>query len=397
MKESITIGMMGFGQRGIGLLKHVILPRPDVHVAAVCDMYEDRVKKAAELTVESGRPEPVQTKNWRDMLEMREIDAVVIAASWESHIMCAVEIMKAGKYVGMEVGGAYSLRECWQLVETYERTGVPCMILENCCYGRYEMLLKNMVSQGLFGELVHCQGGYHHDLREEIAFGGENRHYRLRNYLNRNCENYPTHELGPLAQLLGINHGNRMISLCSVASKAAGLHDYIARKDGANKELLHRRVAQGDVVTTIITCAGGETIVLTLDTTLPRAYSRGLEVRGTRGMYCEDNCSFFFDGQHQEFDFKWREQWNNADQYLQQYEHPVWKAYRQAGIRGGHDGMDWLVFSDFFKAVKEETQTPIDVYDAAAWMCITPLSEQSIALGGAPVAIPDFTRGGWLK
>lgn len=397
MKDVITIGMMGFGSRGTDLLKNVILPRPDVKLAVVCDAYEDRTKKAAEMTVESGRPEPIQTVNWRDMLKMDELDAVVIAASWESHISCAVELMEAGKYVGMEVGGAYSLKECWQLVETYERTGVPCMMLENCCYGREEMLLKNMVGQGLFGELVHCQGGYHHDLRKEITFGKENRHYRLRNYLNRNCENYPTHELGPLAQLLGINHGNRMVSLCSVASKSAGLHDYIERKENADKTLLKKRFAQGDVVTTIITCAGGETIVLTLDTTLPRAYSRGLEVRGTRGMYCEDNRSVFIDGEHHEFDFKWKEQWGNVDQFLEKYEHPLWKEYQEAGIHQGHGGMDWLVFSDFFKAVKEGTQTPIDVYDAAAWMCITPLSEQSIALGGTPVSIPDFTRGGWLK
>lgn len=397
MKQEITIGMMGFGQRGTALLKDVILPRADVKIAAVCDVYEDRAETAAKLVADAGRPAPIKTLDYCDMLSIKEIDAIVITASWESHISCAVAAMEAGKYVGMEVGGAYSLKECWQLVEAYERTGIPCMILENCCYGRYEMLLKNMVQQGLFGELVHCRGGYHHDLREEVAFGKERRHYRLQNYLHRNCENYPTHELGPIAQLLGINHGNRMLSLCSVASKAAGLHDYISRNPEADQSLLQRRVSQGDVVTTVITCAGGETIVLTLDTTLPRAYSRGLEIRGTRGMYCEDNRSFFFDGQHQEFDFKWQEQWNNAEQYLGQYEHPVWREYQQSGVRGGHDGMDWLVFSDFFQAVKEGTQTPIDVYDAAAWMCITPLSEQSIALGGAPVAIPDFTRGAWLK
>jgi hypothetical protein len=137
--------------------------------------------------------------------------------------------MKAGKYVGVEVGGAYSVDDCWRLVRTYEETGVPCMLMENCCYGRQELLVLNMVKQGLFGDIVHCQGGYRHDLREEITNGRENRHYRLRNYMNRNCENYPTHELGPIAKILGINRGNRMVSLVSMSSQAKGLHEYIQK------------------------------------------------------------------------------------------------------------------------------------------------------------------------
>ena len=396
MKEKIKIGMMGFGQRGVSLLKDAILPRDNVVISAVCDCYADRTEAAAKLVREAGRPEPLQTQDWHDLLKL-DIDAVVIATSWESHISCAVAFMEAGIYVGMEVGGAYSVRECWRLVEAYERTGVPCMMLENCCYGREEMALTVMKEQNVLGTLVHCRGGYQHDLRDEVSYGKENRHYRLRNYLHRNSEFYPTHELGPIARLLDINHGNRMIQLSSVASKAEGLHSFIASDEKANKELLKERFAQGDIVTTTITCAGGETIVLSLDTTLPRAYSRGLEVHGTKGMYCEDNYSVFLDDQHRDFHFKWKEKWGNAEEFFTKYEHPVWKHYKEEGIRNGHDGMDWLVFSAFFDAVANETEAPIDVYDAAAWMCITPLSEQSIAMGGTPIAIPDFTSGKWLE
>ena len=156
-------------------------------------------------------------------------------------------------------------------------------------------------------------------------------------------------------------------------------------------------VAQGDVVTTIIKCARGETICLTLDTTLPRAYSRGFHVQGTKGMYMEDNKSVFLDGKDNEYDFKWNERWNSAEEYREQYDHPVWKKYLAEGVRGGHDGMDWLVFRSFFDAAKAGAPAPIDVYDAAAWMSISCLSEQSVAMGGAPVPIPDFTNGKWME
>lgn len=231
-----------------------------------------------------------------------------------------------------------------------------------------------------------------HDLREEVAFGKERRHYRLRNYINRNCENYPTHELGPIAKVLGINRGNRMVSLVSMASKARGLHEYIMQKKSDDEELVGTHFNQGDIVSTIIKCAGGETITLSLDTTLPRYYSRGFTVRGTKGMYEEATDSVFLDGNEH---FGWRENWGNAEKYSEKYEHPIWKAYKESGVQGSHDGMDWLEFDRFFDAILEDKPFEIDVYDAAAWMCITALSEQSIALGGAPVAIPDFTNGMW--
>lgn len=397
MKETIKVAVIGMGNRGQSLLKHCILPQPGVQVVAVCDRYEDRVKLGVDMVLEAGQPQPKATQDYRELLDMPELDAALILTSWESHINLACDFMRAGKYTTIEVGGAYSVDDCWKLVRTHEETGTQCMILENCCYGREELMVLNMVRQGLFGEIVHCQGGYRHDLRQEVAFGRENRHYRFYNYLTRNGENYPTHELGPIANVLNINRGNRMLSLVSMASKSAGLHEYLLREKGPDHDASQMHFAQGDVVTTIIKCAGGETICLTLDTTLPRAYSRAFHVQGTKGMYMEDNNSIFLDGKDNAYDFKWREKWDNAKEYRDQYEHPVWQSYLKEGVRGGHDGMDWLVLRAFFESVKNGTPAPLDVYDAAAWMSITALSEQSVAMGGAPVAIPDFTNGQWTS
>ena len=234
MKETLKIGVIGLGGRGYDLMANVMLPRPEINVIAVCDLYEDRRQKAADKVKQERGIEPLCTADYREVLAIGELDAVIISASWADHLPIAIAAMKAGKYVGCEVGGAYSLDECWELVRTYEETGVPCMLMENCCYDRDELMVLNMVKQGLFGEIVHCQGGYRHDLRDEVAYGRENRHYRLVNYQNRNCENYPTHELGPIAKVLNINRGNRMVSLVSVASKAAGLHEFLMKEKGRN-------------------------------------------------------------------------------------------------------------------------------------------------------------------
>lgn len=397
MKEKVRVGMIGLGARGMGLLRGIILHMEDVEVVAVCDLYEDRCEEAAGYVQETGTARPLVTTKYQEVVALPGLDAVVIGASWADHIHIATACMEAGIYVASEVGGAYSVQECWKLVETYERTGVPCMIMENCCYGREELMVLNMVKQGVFGDIVHCAGGYHHDLREEIAYGIENRHYRLNNYIHRNCENYPTHELGPIAQILGINHGNRMVSLVSMSSKAKGMHEYVVRERGAYSALAQTEFMQGDIVTTVIKCAHGETITITLDTTLPRYYSRGFTVRGTKGMYVEENHSIYIDGQHDEHHFDWKNQWGNADSFREQYEHPIWKKFISEGVKGGHGGMDWLVYSEFIECVKNGTDTPLDVYDMAAWMSISALSEESIALGGHPVAIPDFTNGKWMS
>lgn len=393
--EKIRVGVIGLSGRGFGLMTACILPREDVIVTAVCDLYEDRVERAANAVQEKNGVRPFVTKDYRELTCRADVDAVVISSAWEPHIEIAINSMENGKFTAMEVGGAYSVYDCFRLVDAYERTGVQCMMLENCCFGRRELMVTNMVRQGLFGSVVHAEGGYHHDLRSEIVFGEENRHYRLRNYLNRNCENYPTHEIGPIAKLLDINRGNRMISLTSTASCSRGLHEYIRNNEKANKELLNRTFAQGDVVTTAIKCAHGETIVLTLYTTLPRYYCRGFNIRGTLAMYEEATDSIFIDREDTKFDFCWKDNWGNAAKYEEKYEHPIWDKFLHDGVQGGHGGIDWLEFDAFFGAIQRGIEPPIDTYDTAAWMAITPLSEESISCGGAPVAFPDFTHGQW--
>lgn len=393
--EKVRVGQIGFGGRGRGLLHDIILDNDKAEVVAVCDLYEDRTQRAKEIVEEKQGTTPFTTLDFKEVVDHPDVDLVVITSAWESHVPLAVYAMEQGKPVVMEVGGAYSVEQCWELVKTYERTGTRFGFLENCCYGKRELMIKNMVNLGVMGEVIHCSGGYHHDLREEVSGGIENRHYRLRNYLNRNCENYPTHELGPIARLLGITRGNRMLSLTSTASKSAGLEQYIKDEKPADHPLANARFNQGDIITTTIKCAGGQTIVLTLDTTLPRYYSRGFTVRGTKAMYEECTDSIFIDKQDNEKDFEWKKEWGNAEKYEEQYLHPIWKKYMETGVQGSHDGMDWLEFDHVFDSMLEDKDFEIDVYDAATWMCITALSEKSIALGGAPVEVPDFTNGMW--
>ena len=401
MDKRTRIGVVGLGGRGYGMIKDVLLSFEDVDVTAVCDLYPDRNERAAKLIEEKRGYVPFYTTDYHQLLARDDIDAVYVPCAWEYHVSVAIDAMKAGVPVAVEVGGAYSMDELFEMVRTYEETKVPFMFMENCCYNKEELLATAVVRSGKLGEIVHCMGAYAHDLRDEITGGNINRHYRLRNYKNRNCENYPTHELGPIAKILNINRGNRMVSLVSVASKSAGLEQYVAdhpeltEKDPTLKGM---RFKQGDIVHTIITCQNGETILLKLDTTLPRSYSRELTVRGTKGYYNMDTNSFFIDGM--------KEYWNpvdilqhcadNAKEYEEEFLPDVWKNMSENAKKYGHGGMDAVMFRDFIECLREGKEMPIDVYDAAAWMCITVLSEQSIAAGGAPQVIPDFTDGKWI-
>ena len=387
--ERLRLGVIGLGQRGKQLIDQVFSTHDAVCVTALCDLYQDRVDDAAKVIVDAGFNEPFKTNNYKEVLSKDLVDCIVIAASWNQHIEMSIECLERGIPCGCEIGGCETLDECFALVDAYERTKTPFMFMENCCYGRYELMVLNMVKQGVFGEIVHCSGGYLHDLRHEVSYGKELRHYRLNEYLTRNCENYPTHEIGPIARVLDINHGNRFVRLTSMASKAAGLHEYIKNNKADDAELINAKFAQGDIVTTTIMCERGETVVITLDTTLPRNfYSRGFTVRGTKGMYEEATQSVFIDNGEQRESRK--ENLDNVSQFTEKYEHEIWKKFLEDGVKGGHGGVDYLVYSDFFDCVKNNKPMPIDVYDAAVWMCITPLSEKSIAAGGAPMEIPDF-------
>ncbi len=400
--ERIKLGVVGLGCRGYGLLRDNITKlREYYHVTAVCDVYEDRVEAAKKLICECGDEAPFGTVNYSELLRRDDVEAVLVSCAWEYHVPVACEAMRAGKAVALEVGGAYSVDDCFLLVRTWEETKVPFMLMENCCYDKDELLATSMARKGVFGEIVHCSGSYSHDLREEVTRGKENRHYRLRNYLSRNCDNYPTHELGPIAKLLDINRGNRMVSLVSVASKSAGMEAYVeAHKDTMNPELIGVDFKQGDIVHTIITCAGGETILLKLDTNLPRFYSRDFTVRGTKGFY-EQGANVVFIEKEGEPEIwsplpAYRKLINSGAEYEKDYLPSVWKDITPEQIESGHGGMDSIEFIEFAKAYRRGAEMPIDVYDAAAWMAVSALSEISIKNGGAAVDVPDFTGGRWL-
>ncbi len=393
-RETARVAVAGCSGRGMGLLP-LLLEMEDVRITAVCDHYPDRAEAAAEAVKKAYGIDSVPTYTChKAMLERDDIDGVIISTSWAAHCEVAIDAMNAGKYAAIECGGGSSLDELWALVRTSEATGVPCMALENCCYDRNEMAIFNMIKQGVFGEVVHVQGGYGHDLRDEISYGRENRHYRFANYLNRDAELYPGHAIGPMAKYLDINRGNRMVSLVSMSSKAAGLNAFLKKEKGDGYDMTNARWAEGDIVTTMIRCAGGQTMLLTHDTTLPRYYSRFGSVRGTKGMWMEDGGRIFLDGSST--GESWAHEPEDFAPYYEKYKHPLWQRFEQEGVKGGHGGMDWLVLRAFVESIIAGTGCPTDVYDAAAWMAVTVLSEQSIALGSAPVAFPDFTNGRWI-
>lgn len=400
--KKIRLGIVGLGQRGYGLLSSNIVKLQEYYtVTALCDVYEDRVEKASKVVIDNGMEKPFGTLDYTELVKREDVDAVLVSCAWEYHVPVACAAMKAGKAVALEVGGAYSVEDCFLLVHTWEETKVPFMFMENCCYDKYELLATSMARKGVFGEIVHCSGSYSHDLREEVTKGKENRHYRLRNYLNRNCDNYPTHELGPIAKLLDINRGNRMVSLVSVATKSCGMEAFVEKyKDTMNPDLIGVDFKQGDIVHTVITCAGGETILLKLDTSLPRFYSRDFTVRGTKGLYEQPTNLVFIrnDEEPEMWDTiaAYKKYFNSGKEYESEYLPSVWKDITEEQIKSGHGGMDSIEFIEFAKAYLSGDEMPIDVYDAASWMVISALSEKSIAQGGAPMDIPDFTGGKWL-
>lgn len=396
MDSIINVGVIGLGGRGHGLMCGVLFKLSGIRITAVCDIYEDRVKRSAEAVQSEQGHMPFMTTRAEEVLSRADVDAVLISTSWRDHISLSIDAMKAGKAVACEVGGAYSIQDCYDLVSTYEKTRTPIMLMENCCFCRQELLATAMARAGVFGKIVHCSGAYAHDLRDEIAYGEINRHYRLGEYTARNRENYPTHELGPIARLLNINRGNRMVRLTSMSSLSAGLHTYVQDKEEL-ASLRDVEFAQGDIFHTLIQCENGETILLKLDTTLPRYYSREFTVRGTKGFYSMDGSMVFLDGMKEFWDptDAIRLYGGNEKDYEAQYLPSLWKDITPEEMESGHGGMDYLEFREFFDALREGREMPIDVYDMASWMVISCLSEESARLGGAPMEIPDFTNGAW--
>ena len=387
--------LIGLGQRGYNLSRDLFSKSAELNVVSICDIYEDRLERAAELYVKAGKEKPLCFTNYKDALNVAKIDVAMIFSDWNTHAEIAIYCMEKGIPVGSEVGCEYTLENCYNLVRTQERTGTPYMLMENCCWDKEEMLVTAMARKGMFGTIVHCQGSYSHDLRREIVYGHVKRHYRFDNYLNRCCDQYPTHDLGPIAKILDINRGNRILTVSSFATKSVGLEEYIKTLPDATDEMKNARFKQGDIVTSVLTCANGETIVLRIDTCLPRFYSRDFTIRGTKGMYTVDTNSFFFDGQ--EHGYNKKEQFNNAENYYEEFLPKIWKEATPEVLAAGHGGMDYHCYTTFFNAIKNNLPMPVDVYDSATWQAVSVLSELSVINGGAPQQMPDFTNGKWYQ
>jgi predicted dehydrogenase len=408
-EQKVKLGFIGVGARGSG---HVglALGRNDVEVVAICDIQQRMIDMTLPLFTKTTKPKPQVIMDgphgYKKLLENKEIDAVIISTPWEWHTVMSIDAMRAKKYVGCEVITGMTVEECWELVHTSEQTGMPLMMLENVCYRRDVMAIMNMVRQGLFGELIHLQGGYQHDLREVkfndgvgfygkgVEFGEKGfseAQWRTQHSVYRNGDLYPTHGIGPLAMMANINRGNRFTQLVSYSTKARGLHEHVVKMGGENHPNAKLNFKLGDVVTTMIRTANDETILLQHDTNLPRPYSLGFRVQGTNGIWMDVNKSLYIEGKSKPH------QWEDAKAWLDQYDHPLWKKYGNDAAGAGHGGMDWFVLNAFIESVKGKSSTPQDVYDAVTWSAITPLSETSIQLGGESVDFPDFTGGKWMN
>lgn len=396
--DKVKLGIIGLGQRGKSLID-TICACEECEIVAICDVYADRVE-AAEKQLNEKNLFPSCYADYRELLRDEKVDAVYVASSWDEHVKMAIECMRAHKITAMEVGGAYEIEECWELVRTYEETKTPFMFMENCCFDEFELLTTALCRANKLGEVVHCHGAYRHDLRAEVCGGHVNRHYRLDNYEKRNCDNYPTHNLGPIAKILDINRGNKLLSLVSVSSKAVGIRDFASSDKNVDKSLIGKDFAQGDVVSTVIKCAGGQTITLTLNTCLPCYYSREFEVYGTKGLCRQEESMVMIEGETPLEEYA--EPYRTVEKYLhnseryREYMPSIWRDVTEEKRALGHGGMDYFMFKTFFQAILQGKEMPLDVYDAATWMSITALSEQSIAQGGAPQAVPDYTRGKWV-
>lgn len=404
-KSEVNIAFIGCGGRGRGHMKRAAMTE-GVKITAFCDIDPEVIPKAQKVLKDQGHPEAEVYSDgeyaFKEMLKRDDIDGVIIATPWLWHTRMAVATMKAGKYAAVEVSAANTMEECWDLVNTSEETGMPCMILENVNYRRDVMAVMNMVKQGIFGEVVHARCGYQHNLlgvlfQPKLKFGegasGEAR-WRTQHSLKQNADVYPTHGLGPIAKMLDINRGNRFLYLTSTASKAVGIKDYIVEQGGEDHPYAKLPWKLGDVITSTIKTTNGETIIVTHDCYLPRPYSLGFRVDGTDGTTNFDMGTkrIYVEGVSKKYD-----QWEDFQKWQDKYDHPLWKKYGEQAEGSGHGGMDFFVTREFINAVKEQRQPVIDVYDAAAWSAVTPLSEASIAQGSAPQYFPDFTRGNWMK
>jgi predicted dehydrogenase len=388
----VRVGVIGVGNRGTHLLR--LLLRLGVRVPAVCDINSEVAERAVRLIEEAGQPRPeLYTRDeihYKELLTRDDLDAVIIATYWQWHAPMAVDGMRAGKYVGVEVPAALTFEECWALVDTYEETKVPCMMLENWSFRRDNLALLRMVREGLFGDIVHCHCAHSHDCIDHWFFDPQgNMRWGGEFLVKRNCDQYPTHSEGPVLSWMDINCGDAYATITSTASDSKSINDYFTRKFGADHPNAKRVYKQGDIVTSVVRTHKGKTLVINYDMQLPRPYDNRWMLQGTQGIYNEQRTALYVEDRSPDY-----HQWEPFKPYEEEFLHPWWDITEEER-KLGHGGTDYVELKLFIQAVRDKTQTPIDVYDSATMSSIIPLSEASIAQGSAPVECPDYTRGAW--
>lgn len=391
--DTVRIGFVGVGHQGSSHVGN-FLKIDGVEIKAICDIMPEKVQRMQKMVVEAGKPEPAGysrgEQDFEQMCQQQDLDLVFTATPWKWHVPVCVAAMKNGKHVATEVPAALTIEECWKLVETAEKYQRHCVMMENCCYDRTELMIFNMIRQGLFGELLHAECGYLHDLRELKLSDFYEDSWRINHSIKRNADLYPTHGLGPVAQWMDINRGNQFDYLISMSCNSRGLNLFAEGKFGADSLEAKQHYALGDVVNTLIRTKKGQTILVTHDTNSPRPYSRRILLQGTRGLvrkYPEQKI-------HIE-DRSPAHRWENLEEYISEFEHPLWKQMEEQSRGAGHGGMDFIEDYRLVQCLREGKPTDMNVYDAASLSAVTELSERSIANRSRSVDFPDFTGGRW--
>jgi predicted dehydrogenase len=390
--ETVRVGYVGIGGQGSGHVRN-LLRIPGCRVSAVCDIRPERTDWAVKAVTDAGQPPPaVYARGPRDferLCETEDLDLVYNATPWEWHVPIMLAAMKNGKHTATEVPAAMTVDDCWAMVEAAEKHKKHCVLMENCNYDRMEMLVYHMVRQGVFGEILHAEGGYLHDLRA-IKFASEGEGLWRRAWSSKlNGNLYPTHGLGPIANCLGINRGDRFDTLVSMSGLSRGLQEWAVSHFPPGAPVRAESFVLGDINTSLIKTARGRTIVVQHCTNLPRPYSRIHIVQGTKGLFEGYPNRAYIEGRGR------TDQWVPAADLLGEFEHPLWKELAAQAQGAGHGGMDFIEDYRLIKCLREGLPTDMDVYDAAALSAVVGLSCQSVARRSQPVAFPDFTRGRW--
>ncbi len=391
--DTVRVGFVGVGHQGSSHVEN-FLKIDNIEIKAICDIVPERVQNMQKLVVDSGKPEPIGYSrgelDFERMCQEQDLDLVFTATPWEWHVPVCIAAMKNGKHAATEVPAALTIDECWELVETAEKYQRHCVMMENCCYDRTELMIFNMIRQGLFGELLHAECGYLHDLRELKVSDFYEGRWRIKHSIKRNADLYPTHGLGPVAQWMDINRSNQFDYLVSMSCKSRGLNLYAEAKFGKDSPEAKQHYALGDIVNSLIRTQQGQTILVTHDTNSPRPYSRRILLQGTKGLvrkYPEQKI--YIEGRSP------AHRWENLEEYIAEYEHPLWKQMEEQSSGAGHGGMDFIEDYRLVQCLREGKPTDMNVYDAAALCAVTDLSERSIARKSRPMDFPDFTRGRW--